>query len=106
MDQSLPAMELIFEWDEDKEAKNIKKHKINFREAKTVFNDPLAITVFDTHHSDDEDRFADIGRSEQGHLLVVSYTERGLRIRIISCRAAEPMERKHYERQNYGSRTN
>ena len=94
-------MGLIFEWDEDKAVKNIQKHNISFQEAKTVFSDPIAITIYDRINSDKEDRFIDIGRSEQGRLLLVSYTERGPYIRIISCRKAEPAERKQYERQNF-----
>ena len=93
-------MELIFEWDEAKEAKNIHKHRINFQEAKTIFNDEAAITSFDASHSDEENRFVDIERSDRGRILVVSYTERGPCIRIISCRTAEPVERRQYERQN------
>lgn len=94
-------MELIFEWDEDKEIRNIQKHNITFQEAKTVFNDPNAITIYDNTHSEKEDRFIDIGGSERARILLVSYTERGSRIRIISCRKAEPAERRQYERRNY-----
>ena len=90
-------MELTFEWDEEKELSNRKKHGVSFEEAKTVFNDPLSITIADVQHSDDEDRYLDIGLSARGRLIVVSYTERGSNIRVISCRKATKFERRTYE---------
>ena len=90
-------MDLDFEWDEDKAAANLKKHKISFEEAKTVFADPYAITIDDPKHSVDEDRFIDTGTSADGKTLVVSYTERERKIRLISCRKATRTERKIYE---------
>jgi uncharacterized DUF497 family protein len=63
----------------------------------TVFGDPLAITYFDPDHSDDEDRFLTFGHSNEGHLLVVSHTDRDDRTRIISARPATRKERKQYE---------
>ncbi|MEE3718217.1 BrnT family toxin [Tumidithrix elongata RA019] len=92
-------MELAFEWDEQKETENIKKHGIGFQEGKTVFNDPLSITLSDPIHSIDEDRFIDLGFSNQGRLLIVVYTERQQNIRIISCRKATNKERSFYEQQ-------
>ena len=88
---------MIFEWDEKKDRANTKKHGVSFNEAVTVFRDPLSITVADPEHSEAEYRFLDIGMTDQGRLLVVSYTERSARIRIISSRLALPMERKAYE---------
>lgn len=88
---------LDFEWEEDKAAANQKKHKISFEEAKTVFADPFSITINDPAHSVDEHRFADIGASASQKVLVVSYTERGQKIRLISCRKATKAERKIYE---------
>jgi uncharacterized DUF497 family protein len=90
-------MELRFEWHEEKAQENLRKHGISFEEAKTVFNDPLSITIADTQHSGDEERYIDIGLSIQGRLLVVVYTERQLNIRIISCRKATKSEQKIYE---------
>jgi len=89
---------MIFEWDEKKALTNLKKHGVSFNEAITVFHDPLSLTVADQSHSETEHRFLDIGISEQGRLLVVSYTERASRIRIISSRQALPAERKIYEK--------
>ena len=56
-------MTLTFEWDEDKSRPNLRKHGVAFEEAKTVFNDPFAITIADPDHSDEEDRYVDIGLS-------------------------------------------
>ena len=92
-------MTMVFEWDEEKAEVNFKKHKIGFEEAKTVFGDPFSITVDDPDHSKEEQRFIDIGKSSSGKLLVVVYTERGNKTRIISCRKAAPMERNKYEEQ-------
>jgi hypothetical protein len=86
-----------FEWDPDKAAKNLAKHGVSFHEAATVFGDALAITYFDPDHSDDEDRFLTFGHSNQGHVLVVSHTDRGDGTRIISARKATRKERKQYE---------
>jgi uncharacterized DUF497 family protein len=93
-------MKLNFEWDEEKAKANLKKHRINFDEATTVFSDPFSITINDPDHSVDEQRYIDIGSSGKGRVLVVVYTERGSSIRIISCRKAIPSERKLYEESN------
>ena len=79
---------LDFEWDEDKAEANFKKHKVSFAEAKTVFADPFSITIDHPKHSVDENRFIDTGVSADGKILIVSYTERDDKIRIISCRKA------------------
>jgi hypothetical protein len=92
-------MAIPFEWDEEKAEINVRKHKVGFEEAKTVFGDPFSITMDDPDHSREEQRFIDIGKSISGKLLVVVYTERGNKIRIISCRKATPAERKKYEEQ-------
>ena len=91
---------MIFEWDDKKSKANLKNHKISFEEARSVFSDPLSITVADPEHSETEYRFIDIGMSEQKRLLIVSYTERGRTIRIISARRALPVERRWYEKNN------
>lgn len=90
-------MDLNFEWDEEKARENYRKHKVRFEEGMTVFSDPLAITIDDPEHSGDEQRYIDIGASAKRRVLVVSYTERGSRIRIISCRKATAVERRQYE---------
>jgi uncharacterized DUF497 family protein len=90
-------MELSFEWDEEKASANLGKHGISFDEAATIFLDPFSVTISDPDHSMDELRYVDIGSSEKGRVLVVVYTGRGVRIRIISCRRATPSERSLYE---------
>ena len=89
-----------FEWDPEKAAANAKKHGVEFSEAMTVFGDPLELTIADPDHSEDEQRFLSIGTSTAGRLLVVAYTERAGRTRIISAREASAQERKHYESRN------
>ncbi|MFH7028741.1 MAG: BrnT family toxin [Heteroscytonema crispum UTEX LB 1556] len=92
-------MELGFEWHEEKAKENLRKHGIRFEEAKTVFNDPFSITIADSEHSVEEERYIDIGLSINGQLLVVVYTERQSNIRIISCRKATKAERQVYEQR-------
>jgi len=77
-------MALEFEWDPAKAEANLKDHGVSFDEATTVFRDTLSITITDPDHSDSEDRFIDIGMSHRMQLLVVSYTDRQDKIRIIS----------------------
>jgi len=91
-------MKLNFEWDFDKAKANLKKHGVSFDEATTVFIDPFSMTKSDPDHSVDEQRYIDIGRSDEGRVLVVVYTERGTNIRIISCRKVTNSERKLYEK--------
>jgi len=88
---------LIFEWDEIKEKENFRKHRVSFADAEAVFYDPFSITIPDSPHSSKENRYIDIGMSEKFRILVVVYTERGDRIRIISVRRATRAERKNYE---------
>ncbi len=90
-------MPLTFEWDQSKSERNETEHGITFDEAKTVFNDPFAITIDDPDHSYSEYRFIDIGFSSKGEVLVVWYTERNENIRIIGCRKATRSERKKHE---------
>jgi uncharacterized protein len=90
-------MRLIFEWDEVKAEANLKKHKVCFEEGKTIFNDSFLFTFPDESHSDNEDRYINIGLSANRHVLVLTHTERQGKIRIISCRKATPSERRFYE---------
>lgn len=93
------AMGLKFEWHPGKAKQNQRKHNVSFTEASTVFADPLSATVFDPDHSDDEDRYIIVGFSNRKRLLIVSYTERANRIRIISARELTPIERQEYEEE-------
>ena len=86
-----------FEWDDAKAEANERKHGVTFTEAMTIFADPLALTGYDPDHSDDEDRYISMGLSADGRLLVVSHTDRGENVRIISARVASRPERKEYE---------
>ena len=89
-----------FEWDHEKAAANAKKHGVEFAEAITVFSDPLEVTISDPDHSEGEQRFVSIGLSTSQRLVVVVYTERAGRTRIINAREASSQERKHYESSN------
>jgi len=88
--------EVDFEWDEDKAATNLQKHGVDFADAVGVFDDPLAFSMPDDDPG--EDRFIGLGTDTLGRLLVVIYTFRGEKIRIISARRATPSERRTYER--------
>ena len=90
-------MSLAFEWDNNKAKQNLKKHGVSFEEASTVYADPLARTILDPLHSGEEDRFVLLGESQGRRLLVVVFTERGDKIRIISARVATRRERKDHE---------
>lgn len=90
-------MQTEFEWDPQKAEKNLRKHRISFVEAASVFFDPLSITLPDPLHSDDENRFVITGLSYQQRHLVVVHSDRGDRIRLISARLATPSEKKNYE---------
>ena len=86
-----------FEWDAAKAISNLAKHGVSFPEATGVFGDQFEVTILDPGHSRGESRFLSIGISNVGRLLVVAYTERQGRIRVISAREATPKERRHYE---------
>ncbi|MBV8728640.1 MAG: BrnT family toxin [Acidobacteriia bacterium] len=86
-----------FEWDDAKAQSNIEKHGVPFAEAATVFGDPLEVMILDPDHLEGEFRFLSMGSSIEGRLLVVAYTEREGRIRLISAREATPKERRKYE---------
>jgi uncharacterized protein len=86
-----------FSWDENKAIRNLAKHGISFEEAKTVFDDPLYVDIYDPDHSQSEVRYIIIGESQQGRLLVASYTKRGKAIRLITARLVTPSERELYE---------
>lgn len=94
-------MEIEFEWDENKNAINQKKHGVSFEEAKTYFEDDHARVFYDVEHSQDEDRSILIGMSSALRTLVVVYTERIVQDeivvnRIISARKATKKEFRYY----------
>ena len=91
-----------FDWDAKKARSNLAKHGVSFRLATSIFRDPLALTIFDEDHSDDEDRWVTLGQAQNGQLLVVVHTSEAasrteLHIRIISARRADPAEVRDYE---------
>ena len=89
----------VFDWDENKNQINQRKHGVSFEEARTVFYDEQALLEYDELHSEDEDRFRIIGRSENGSILLVVHCIRDETvIRIISTRKATATEKAGYER--------
>jgi hypothetical protein len=88
---------LGFEWDPDKAARNLAKHRVSFQEAATVFADPLSMTYDDPDHSVVEQRYITVGVSGRGRVLIVAHTDRGQNVRIISARKATRHERNQYE---------
>ena len=85
------------EWDQSKAAVNLKKHGVSFEEAKTVFDNPLAVIFDDEVNSIDERREIIVGHSQQNRLLLIAFTERSSNIRITSARLATRKEREDYE---------
>lgn len=95
-------MQIDFAWDPDKERQNIRKHRIDFRRAATVFRDPQQLVIYDEEHSDTEDRWITIGIDASGIVQVVVHTAEEidvdrLRIRIISARRADSPEVRQYQ---------
>ena len=90
--------ELRFEWDENKNNINKRKHSISFEEATTVFNDVEALIIDDPDHSEQEERFLILGFSSKANLLLVChcYRENDSVIRIISARKATLRESMYY----------
>ncbi len=86
-----------FEWDPAKAAANLRTHGVSFEEAATVFQDPLAKIHSDPDHSESEDRAILIGHSTAGRMLLVAFTDRQGRIRLISARPTTRRERNEYE---------
>ena len=92
-------MALRFRWDSRKAAENLRKHRVSFNEATTVFDDPLSVTILDPDHSVGEQRFLLLGVSNRRRLLVVAHSERDESIRIINARRADRQERQMYEEE-------
>ncbi len=87
-----------FEWDEEKNRSNKRKHGISFETAAHVFDDPYYIEIYDFQHSNEEDRYIAIGAV--GDVLFVVFTERRNAIRMISCRLATETEKELYYDQD------
>ena len=88
-----------FAWDPPKAAANLKKHRISFEDAQSVFYDEFAVQFFDEMHSSEEERFLMLGMSSAANLLIVCHCERegGAVIRIISARKATRRESAFYQ---------
>jgi uncharacterized protein len=86
-----------FEADPIKAAQNLKKHKVSFEEAASVFGDAMTLTFADPDHSVGEARWLMFGLSSKGRVLTVIYTERRGKVRLVSARTATKHERKVYE---------
>ncbi len=85
-----------FEWNSAKAQTNLRKHKVSFGEAQTVFDDPLRISFLDVEHSVDEARYITIGLSNRRRILLIAHTYNRDRIRIISARGVTKYERRFY----------
>ena len=102
----MSAVDYEFDWDDTKASGNLAKHGVDFRDAMTVLADPLSMTLFDTEHSQDEERWVSVGRTDVGGLLLVvhTYASTGANsalVRIISARPATRQERRQYEQGNF-----
>ena len=86
-----------FEADPVKAAQNLKKHKVSFEEAASIFGDAMAYTFVDPDHSIGESRWLTFAMSRMGRVLAVIYTERRGKVRLISARIATKHERSIYE---------
>jgi uncharacterized protein len=89
-----------FEWDPKKAVRNLRKHKVSFNEAATIFADVLSTTVPDPDHSIDEHRYITVGWSSQQRLLMVAHADYGDLIRIVSARKLTRTERTTYEEES------
>jgi hypothetical protein len=85
-----------FEWDARKAAVNRRQHGIDLADATAVFEDARALTVEDEISAVDEQRILTLGRDALARLIVVAYTRRGGRVRLLSARTATPSERRQY----------
>ncbi|MGB5595190.1 MAG: BrnT family toxin [Crocosphaera sp.] len=98
-------MRYDFDWDAAKNKQNYRKHKVNFRQAATVFSDPYQLSIYDEDHSQQEDRWITIGMDYAGVLRVVVHTFETLndslcQVRIVSARKANSEEvQQYYQRR-------
>jgi uncharacterized DUF497 family protein len=91
-------MSVSFEWDDNKNIANQKKHRVSFEEAQTAFVDENALLIYDPDHSDEEDRFVLLGLSAKLRTLVVChcYQKSNDCVKIISARKATRREQNNY----------
>lgn len=94
--------EFQFEWDEVKAAANVRKHRVSFESAASIFADPSILTVPDLKHSETEERWLSIGCTSNGRLLTVAYTWYEVnstltKVRLISARKSTKNEIRYYQ---------
>lgn len=94
---------LTFEFDENKESQNIRKHGVGFDVAKEVFLDPMALYLEDERHSRGEDRRYAVGRVSDGRVITVWFTWRDDRIRIIGAAELRKWRKEYEKRKTPGS---
>ena len=87
---------MLVSWDPQKAESNFRKHKVRFSDAESVLFDPMALTLEEQSVSG-EQRFVTLGADAIGRIVIVVYTEKHERIRLISARRATPSERRQYE---------
>ncbi len=87
-----------FEWDEEKNQRNIKVHRISFQTAVRVFNDPFLLEKYDSAHSVEEDRYIGIGKIKEYLITFICFTDCNGKTRIISARKATAKEVREYEK--------
>ena len=95
-------MNFNFEWNPRKAKTNYAKHKTSFELAATIFTDRNAVTIFDSDHSDEEDRWITMGIARNGNILTLVHTYNeidndNVNIRIISARKSTKNEIKQYQ---------
>lgn len=90
---------LLFDWDKGNLDKNWLKHKVRSKEVEEIFFNDELITFFDIGHSQKENRFIALGRTNQKRKLIISFTIRKNKIRVISARNQSRKERKLYEQE-------
>jgi len=89
---------VIYEWDPNKADENLKRHKVSFDEATSVFTDPFALTFDDPDHSQEERRYVTTGTSSKQRIVFLAHVDRGEdQVRIISARPATATEAHAYQ---------
>ena len=94
-----------FEWDEEKNQRNIKMHKLSFQTAVRAFNDPFLLEKYDSSHSAEEDRYIGIGKIREYYITFICFTDRNGRTRVISARKATAKEVREYEKHRKSLQT-
>jgi uncharacterized DUF497 family protein len=90
-------MYMEFEWDEHNKEKNKLKHSVDWFEAEEIFANVPIIFFYDTKHSRSEVRYVAFGKTDGGRLLLVVFTVRGQKVRVISARDQNKKEREYYK---------